>query len=53
VVSVFIKHGVVDSFQDKIKFWGNSWHDEHKEYQFSNRITMPGIANLREDYTKT
>jgi hypothetical protein len=52
VVSVVTKHGVVDSFQDKIKFWGNSWHDKHKENQFSNRITMPGIADLREDYHK-
>jgi hypothetical protein len=26
--------------------------DKHKENQFSNRITMPGIANLTEDYYK-
>jgi hypothetical protein len=49
---VVIKHVVVESFQDKIEFWGNSRHDKYKENQFSNRIAMPGIANLREYYHK-
>jgi hypothetical protein len=52
VISVVTMHGVVESFQDKIEFSGNSWHDKHKENQNSNMITMPGIANLREDYHK-
>jgi hypothetical protein len=52
VFSVVTKHRVVESFQDKIEFWGNSWHDKHKENQFSNRKIMPGIVGLREDYHK-
>jgi hypothetical protein len=31
VVSVVTNHGVVESFQNKIEFWGNSCHDNTKK----------------------